>query len=537
MKFVKRLPANSVFLLPVVASLVGLIAVSAANERAKADYDARFKERFESDAALRLLVRESAIGAANKDIDALMSIIRARSQSGVDIFEDAATRSLVTQFSRNLLEQNFHIFIASVSDNDQVFIEFASPAIELVGREISQHPMLENFDVSLSPPYIDQIAYRASPQNDLSFTSDGPLVARRFLVALPNLDKRVILIAKLNSYEMQRAIDGLVREVGPIPRLTYTLVDPATDECLLAYVTGVGEKPCLPEDQSIVDAVVSERFGGLAYVKPTEAYAQGFEGGRVPFAYTELFVTLIASMVTLAIAVVYRRRLGDAERQLLAYKGALASKGELTTALHSMVIDNLARVSSLARRVKGADGIDTNERRYLNIALSEIGQLRLSLDAQIMADTQGSKEFKALTEMGGIDTRRLCRGVRRELERLVNDEGIECRLLADDELPGTLPGSQYWVESAILALINASQSFTDEGFIEVSIWVETSMTGLAELYVRCRHTGISWTCEANAEHTAVSILVDILSGLGAQLNSKSLQSGAGQEHFLHFPQS
>jgi len=537
MKFVKRLPANSVFLLPVVVLLVGLIAVSAANERAKADYDARFKERFESDAALRLQMRDSAIGAALQDIDVLISTISAQSQSGVDILEDAATKSLVTQFGRNLLERNFHIFIASVSENDEVFIEFASPAVELVGREISQHPMLENFDVSLPPPYIDQIAYRASPQNDLSFTSDGPLIARRFLVALPDPDKRVILIAKLNPYEMQRAIDGLVRELGPIPRLTYTLVDPATDECLLAYVTGVGEKRCLPEDQSIVDAIVSERFGGLAYVKPTEAYVQGFEGGRFPFAYTELLLTLIASMITLAITVVYRRRLGDAERQLLAYKGALASKGELTTALHSMVTDNLARVSSLARRVKDADGINTDERRYINIALSEIGQLRLSLDSQVMADTQGSTEFKALAEVGVINTRRLCRIVRRELEQLANDEGIECRLLADDELPETLSGSQYWVESAVLALINASQSFTDEGFIEVSIWVETSMTGLLELYVRCRHTGISWTCESNAQHTAVSILIDILSGLGAQLKSKSLQSGAGQEHFLHFPQS
>ena len=537
MKFVTQSPAISVFLLPVVVLLLGLIAVGAANKRAQALYDARFQERFESDAALRLQMRDSAIEAALKDIDVLISAISAQSQNSVDILEDAATKSLVTQFGRNLLERNFHIFIASVSENDEVFIEFASPAVELVGREISQHPMLENFNVTLSPPYTDQIAYRASPQNDLSFTSDGPLVARRFLIALPNLEKKVILIAKINSYEMQRAIDGLVRELGPIPRLAYTLVDSATDECLLAYVAGVGEKRCLPEDQSIVDAVVSERFGGLAYVKPTETYAQGFEGGRFPFAYTELFVTLVASMVTLAIAVVYRRRLGDAERQLLAYKGALASKGELTTALHSMVIDNLARVSSLARQVKDADGIDTNERRYLNIALSEIGQLRLSLDSQVMADTQGSKEFKALADVGVIDTRQLCRGVRRELERLANDEGIECRLLADEELPQTLPGSQYWVESAILALINASQSFTDEGFIEVCIWVETSIKGLVELYVRCRHTGIRWTCESNAEHTAVSILVDILSGLGAQIKSKSLQSGAGQEHSLHFPQN
>ena len=115
-----------------------------------------------------------------------------------------------------------------------------------------------------------------------------------------------------------------------------------------------------------------------------------------------------------------------------------------------------------------------------------------------------------------------------------DDEGIECRLLADDELPEMLPGSPYWVESAILALINASQSFTDEGFIELSIWVETSMKGQPELRVRCRDTGISWSADDGDDHTAVAALNNILSGLGAELASKPLRSGAGQEHLIRF---
>ena len=83
-----------------------------------------------------------------------------------------------------------------------------------------------------------------------------------------------------------------------------------------------------------------------------------------------------------------------------------------------MVIDNLDQVSALARRVKGADGVDTEERRYLNIALSEIGQLRLSLDAQIMADADSREDLQARARKGEIDTRELYRTIRRELARV-----------------------------------------------------------------------------------------------------------------------
>ena len=87
----------------------------------------------------------------------------------------------------------------------------------------------------------------------------------------------------------------------------------------------------------------------------------------------------------------------------------------------------------------------------------------------------------------------------------------------------SLAGSQYWIESAIIALINACQSFTDEGFIEVSIWAEASMRGEAELYVRARDTGLTWSTDDDAEHGAVRILREILSGLGFTLMNKDIE--------------
>ena len=60
------------------------------------------------------------------------------------------------------------------------------------------------------------------------------------------------------------------------------------------------------------------------------------------------------------------------------------------------------------------------------------------------------------------------------------------------------------------------------------------MQGQPELRVRCRDTGISWSAEGGDDHTAVAALNNILSGFGAELVSKPLQSGAGQEHTIRF---
>ena len=533
MNLYKQLPSNSVFLLPVVALVVGLISVGAANDRAQALYDVRFQERLETDASLRIMVRNFAIETAEEDFNEFISLMSARSFAGVDILNDPATEALINSYGDRLSSQYIHLIIGSVADGGNVYVKYAFPRSELVGREISGHPMLAGFNVGLTPPFIDQIAYRASRDNDLSYTSEGALAVRRMLVAIPNLDEQLVFIVRGNIADIQRATDVFLRELGPIPKLKSYHFEPGSD-CMMLYSAGVGEQPCPLGDLDLSGSVVSEKHGEVLYVLPTQAYIEEFEGGRPPFAYTELLVTLVASALAWAIAVFFRRRLSESERELQAYRGSLDSKDELTTALHTMVIDNLDQVSALARRVKGADGIDTEERRYLNIALSEIGQLRLSLDAQIMAEADGREDLQARAWKGDIDTKELCRSIRRELARVADDEGIECRLLADDELPKSLPGSQYWVESAMLALINVTQSFTDEGFIELSIWVENSMQGQPELRVRCRDTGISWSAEDGDEHTAVAALNNILAGLGAELVSKPLQTGAGQEHLIRF---
>jgi hypothetical protein len=105
--------------------------------------------------------------------------------------------------------------------------------------------MLADFNVSLTPPFTDQINYRASLSNDLSYTGEGALAIRRMLINVPNTDDPLIFILKANSTEVQRATDAVLRDLGPIPSLTFTGIDPLSGKCKSVYLAGEGEKPGL----------------------------------------------------------------------------------------------------------------------------------------------------------------------------------------------------------------------------------------------------------------------------------------------------
>ena len=86
-----------------------------------------------------------------------------------------------------------------------------------------------------------------------------------------------------------------------------------------------------------------------------------------------------------------------------------------------------------------------------------------------------------------------------------------------------------------MAFISKSLSFTDEGFIELSLWTEASKSGESELLARIRDAGVEWSLEdPELDHASLTILEDILEGLGAQICSTPASSTGNQEHVIRF---
>jgi signal transduction histidine kinase len=164
-----------------------------------------------------------------------------------------------------------------------------------------------------------------------------------------------------------------------------------------------------------------------------------------------------------------------------------------------------------------------------------MGQLRLNLDSSIMANRESLVSEKPIDDDEELDVHHLAKTVQDELQRLAADEGLDCRVLVDDDLPQLIRGSGYWVESALLALINTALNFTDEGFIELALWAELSLEGEPELCARIRDTGLGWSLEDETlDHPTLDVLRGILNGLDAVIVSSDVSTGTGQAHVIRF---
>jgi hypothetical protein len=537
-----RTTYNIVFLMPLAVFFLGLLAVSASTERAQQAFEERYRAGFEADAAVRVLVRDALAVRLQGYLRTYVSAVSSAPSLSMDEALQRAFNALAQNFGADSSSTVLHFYVATLNAQGRVIVVQSYPREELVGRDITDHPMMDGFDfLTPSGVIIRQTIYRASPDTDLSFTTEGPIAIRHHALRSERFEGPLFGIVKQNLVEIERYIDRELRVLGPLPALAVTHHDPETGRCVLAYRPDTGEMPCADLEHSDPLSLLysSERQGFQSSIRPTETYAKTVvQQQRSVFALTELVLTLLATLVALLAAWAVRSRLAGADEQIDAFQGSLSSKDALTGLIHSTVIDNLEQVVDLARRVKDAPGVGVDEQRYLNIALSEMGQLRLNLDSSIMAGRDSLAPNAMFSDQEEISVHDLVKTLQDELQRLAADEGLDCRVLVDDDLPELIRGSGYWVESAILAFINAALNFTDEGFIELALWTELSLEGAPELCARIRDTGLGWSLEDEAlDHPTLDVLRVILNGLGAEIVSSDVSTGTGQEHVIRFVNS
>ena len=533
-----RTTYNIVFLMPLVVFVLGLLAVSASTERAQQAFNERYNAGFEADAAVRVLVRDALAERLQSYLRTYVSAVTSAPSLSMDEALGTAFTALMQTFGGDSSSTVLHFYVATLDPQGRVIIVQSYPREELVGRDITDHPIMDEFDFLSPSGVMRQTVYRASPDTDLSFTSEGPIAIRHHVFRSERFEGPLFGIVKQNLVEIERYIDRELRVLGPLPALAVTHYDPETGICVLAYRPDSGEIPCADLERSnpLSLQYSSERQGFQSSILPTETYAKtAVQQQRSVFALTELVLTLLATLVALLAAWAVRSRLAGADEKIDAFQGSLSSKEALAGLIHNTVITNLEQVVDLARRVKDAPGVGLEEQRYLNIALSEMGQLRLSLDSSIMASRDSLVSETALGDQEQLDVHDLAKTVQDELQRLAADEGLDCRLLVDDDMPELIRGSGYWVESAVLAFINTALNFTDEGFIELSLWTELSLEGEPELCTRIRDTGLGWSLEdTTLDHPSLDVLRVILKGLGAVIVSSDVSSGTGQEHVIRF---
>ena len=301
--------------------IAGLLATVADVRQSEAERNELLQEQFERDAALRLLVRDALAQRLQTHLHGFLQALATTNTGELEQTIERAGNILSNNYGSDSASQVVHFYVATVDTEQRVFIAHAYPRPELVGQEISGHPMLRDFDFSSATGQFDQIGFMASRENDLSFTSESPVVVRRHVFRYPGGNVPVIGIVKMNLVEMQRYIDSELRALGPLPSLEVTAYEPATSQCLLTYRADRGGFPCLESRPDDALQFVSERNGLRTIVSATPEYVQLFDANHPVSVALELLFTLVATGIALLVALIIRARLARADQEVITDRG------------------------------------------------------------------------------------------------------------------------------------------------------------------------------------------------------------------------
>ena len=219
-----------------------------------------------------------------------------------------------------------------------------------------------------------------------------------------------------------------------------------------------------------------------------------------------------------------------------SFTRSLSDKDSLNSSIHEVLSSHLEIMSRFAYAMRQKD-VQGEERRYFDIAISEFLEASLSLNTLVLERPPISTEHDK-TIVPTVDLAELTELAQMALEVATVDTPLETRFFVPEDFPKTIPGYAYSVQTAVIAAINLSAQGTEEGRIEVSLWVDSEGPSPC-LYLRLNDTGVGWgdlsdNSDSRAmtdEDVALKALVSCLKFSGTTLESQS-ETELGNEYVL-----
>ena len=122
---------NIAFVIPVIALTVGLLATAADVRQFEAERNEILQERFESDAALRLLVRDALAQRLQTHLQGFLQDLAATNVGGLEQIIDHAGTTLSNNYGSDSASQIAHFFVATVDAEQRVLITYALSLIHI----------------------------------------------------------------------------------------------------------------------------------------------------------------------------------------------------------------------------------------------------------------------------------------------------------------------------------------------------------------------------------------------------------------------
>ena len=343
--------------------------------------------------------------------------------------------------------------------------------------------------------------------------------------------------------DIHESIDLVGQQMaGGVTPMRIISFDAESDTCVTVWEVGNGALAC--DDKFFVGPVAyrtqfdSERSVELTYsiYQPTDAYRQFRSAPSISLPAWRSFLPAVLALVLLLTTISYLRYRSESEGLMSFFTRSLSEKDTLNSSIHEVLSSHLEIMSRFAYAMRQKD-VQGEERRYFDIAISEFLEASLSLNTLVLERPPISTEHDK-TIVPTVDLAELTELAQMALEVATVDTPLETRFFVPEDFPKTIPGYAYSVQTAVIAAINLSAQGTEEGRIEVSLWVDSEGPSPC-LYLRLNDTGVGWgdlsdNSDSRAmtdEDVALKALVSCLKFSGTTLESQS-ETELGNEYVL-----
>ena len=444
---------------------------------------------------------------------------------------------------RNSRYDFVEVFLTEETVEGKLVVRGRYPSAANLGEiDPSDTPLFAHVDQSSSELFSSQYEIYNVEADPLLLISDAQpvLVSTRLIVDGSEDFSSWYLSVRAGFDDLHASIDLIGQQMagGVIPMRVINF-DARTDVCQSVWEVGKGPLDCdeaFSAEPVAYQTVFSSATGELAYsvYQPTDAYRQFRSAPSEALPAWRPFLPAVLALVLLLTTISYVRYRSESEGLMSSFTRSLSDKDSLNSSIHEVLSSHLEIMSRFAYAMRQKD-VQGEARRYFDIAISEFLEASLSLNALILERPPITPDDNSVPE---VDLRELTELAQMALEVATVDTPLETRFFVPEDFPATIPGCAYSVQTAVIAAINLSAQGTEEGHIEVSLWVDFEGPSSC-LYLRVNETGVGWgdlsdhsdSRAMTDDNIALRALVSCLKFSGTTLERQS-ETELGNEYVL-----
>ena len=436
------------------------------------------------------------------------------------------------------------VFLTEQTVQGNLVLRGRYPSIANLGEiDPSNTPLFAHVDLSKAELFSSHYEiYNVESDPVLLITDAQPvLVNTRLILDGSENFSSWYLSVRAGFNDLHESIDLIGQQMaGGVTPMRVISFDARTDVCQTVWEVGKGALDCddaFSAEPVDYQTVFSTDIGGLAYslYQPTDVYRQFRSAPADESQVLRSFLPAALALVLLLTTLRYVRYRNQSEGLMSSFTRSISDKDSLNSSIHEVLSSHLEIMSRFAYAMRQKD-VQGEERRYFDIAISEFLEASLSLNTLVLERPPGTPEYK--NSPAEIDLTELTELAQMALEVATVDTPLETKYFVPQDFPKTIPGYAYSIQTAVIAAINLSAQGTEEGRIEVSLWVDSEGPGPC-LYLRLNDTGVGWgdlsdNSDSRAmtdDSVALKALVSCLKFSGTTLESQS-ETELGNEYVL-----